>query len=107
MKARNVPYCPTLTREISTFAYESVPAFFSDPFFLREADREVVAQLKEPSRQEAMRKSRSAQAYKAGLVVAKRNLKKAADAGLLIAMGTDSEPRPIALRAISSIWKWR
>jgi imidazolonepropionase-like amidohydrolase len=90
MKARNVPYCPTLTREISTFVYESVPAFFSDPFFLREADRDVVAQLKEPSRQKAMRKSSSAQAYKAGLVVAKRNLKKAADAGLLIAMGTDS-----------------
>ena len=50
----------------------------------------MLAQLKEPSRQEAMRKSSSAQAYKAGLVVAKRNLKKAADAGLLIAMGTDS-----------------
>jgi imidazolonepropionase-like amidohydrolase len=90
MQARDVPYCPTLTREISTFAYQSVPAFFADPFFLREADREVVEQLKQPSRQEAMRKSSSAQAYKAGLVVAKRNLKKATDAGLLIAMGTDS-----------------
>ena len=31
MKARNVPYCPTLTREISTFVYESSPAFFVDP----------------------------------------------------------------------------
>ena len=38
MKARNVPYCPTLTRELSTFVYESKPAFFSDKFFLREAD---------------------------------------------------------------------
>lgn len=90
MKARNVPYCPTLTREISTFAYEEVPSFFSDPFFLRAADAAVVAQLKEPARQEAMRKSRAGQAYKAGLAVAKRNLKKAADAGLLIGMGTDS-----------------
>lgn len=90
MKARTIPYCPTLTREISTFAYESAPAFFSDPFFLREADRDVIAQLREPARQEAMRKSKAAQAYKAGLVIAKRNLKKAADAGLLIAMGTDS-----------------
>ena len=33
MKARDVPYCPTLTRELSTFVYESTPAFFADPFF--------------------------------------------------------------------------
>ena len=55
MKARSVAYCPTLTRELSTFVYESTPAFFADPFFLREADRDVVAQLQEPARQAAMR----------------------------------------------------
>ena len=83
MKARNVPYCPTLTREVSTFVYESAPAFFSDPFFLREADRDVVARLQQPARQEAMRSSKTAQGYKAALAVAKRNLKRAADAGLV------------------------
>jgi len=92
MKKRDIPYCPTLTREISTFIYESKPAFFSDPFFLREADHEVVAQLQEPQRQEAMRKSATAQRYKEALAVAKRNLKKAIDAGLLVAMGTDAGP---------------
>src|SRR6185503_16716874 len=92
MKKRNIGYCPTFTREISTFVYESTPAFFSDPFFLGEADRDVVAQLQEPQRQEAMRKSQSAQRYKAALVMAKRNLKKASDAGLLVAVGTDSGP---------------
>lgn len=92
MKTRNIPYCPTLTREISTFIYESTPAFFSDPFFLREADREVVAQLQEPRRQETMGNSASAKGYKAALPTAKRNLKKAMDAGLLIAMGTDAGP---------------
>jgi imidazolonepropionase-like amidohydrolase len=35
MKARGVAYCPTLTREVSAFVYESTPAFFTDPFFLR------------------------------------------------------------------------
>ena len=92
MKKRNIGYCPTLTREISTFVYESTPAFFSDPFFLSEADRDVVAQLQEPARQEVMRKSQSAQRYKAALTMAKRNLKKAVDAGLLVAMGTDTGP---------------
>jgi imidazolonepropionase-like amidohydrolase len=94
MKQRNVPYCPTLTREISTFAYGSIPEFFSDPFFLKEADKEVVAQLQEPARQEAMRNSRAAQRYKEALPLAKQNLKKASDAGILIAMGTDAGPVP-------------
>jgi imidazolonepropionase-like amidohydrolase len=94
MKARNVPYCPTLMREVSTFVYESTPTFFADAFFLREADRQLVARLQEPERQQAMRTSRSAQAYKAALEVAKRNLKRASDAGVLIAMGTDAGPAP-------------
>jgi imidazolonepropionase-like amidohydrolase len=94
MKGRNVPYCPTLTRELATFVYESTPPFFADPLFLREADPALVAQLQEPARQDAMRRSASAQAYKAALVVAKRNLKRAADAGILIAMGTDSGAFP-------------
>ena len=41
-----------------------------------------------------MQASRTAQGYKAALVVAKRNLKKAADAGLLVVMGTDSGASP-------------
>jgi imidazolonepropionase-like amidohydrolase len=94
MKARNVPYCPTLTRELATFVYESTPSFFSDPFFTREADPALVARLQEPARQQAMRTSQTAQRYKEALVVARRNLKKAADNGVLIAMGTDSGAFP-------------
>ena len=90
IKERNVPYCATLTRELSTFVYSDTPAFFKDPFFLREANAQVVAQLQEPQRQEAMRKSKSAQGYKAALPTAERNLKKLADAGVAIVMGTDS-----------------
>ncbi len=32
MKERHIPYCPTLTRELSTFVYASTPAFFRIPF---------------------------------------------------------------------------
>lgn len=94
MKARDIPYCPTLTRELSTFVYESTPRFFEDPFFTAEADPAMVARLKEPARQKTMAQSRSAQAYKAALAVAQKNLKKASDAGLLIVMGTDSGAFP-------------
>ena len=39
-----------------------------------------------------MRNSKSAQRYKAALEVASRNLKKLSDAGVTIAMGTDTGP---------------
>lgn len=94
MKERGVAYCPTLTREVSAFVYESTPAFFTDPFFLREADRDVMAQFSQPDRQKTMASSATAQRYKAGLEIAKRNLKRAADAGITIAMGTDSGAFP-------------
>lgn len=94
MRARNIPYCPTLTRELSTFVYESTPVFFKDPFFLTEADPAVVASLNDPARQQAMRASKSAQGYKAALPIASRNLKRAADMGVTIAMGTDTGPSP-------------
>jgi imidazolonepropionase-like amidohydrolase len=90
MKSRGAAYIPTLTRELSTFVYETEPVFFTDPFFLREADASVVVQLREPARQRAMRESKSAQAYKAALAVARRNLKRAVDARVTVAMGTDS-----------------
>jgi imidazolonepropionase-like amidohydrolase len=90
IKQRGVPYCPTLTRELSTFVYGDTPAFFKDPFFLREADPQVVARLQEPQRRQAMRESKAANGYKAALPVAERNLKRLADAGVTIVMGTDS-----------------
>jgi imidazolonepropionase-like amidohydrolase len=92
LKQRNVCVCPTLMREVSTFVYESTPSWFSDPLFLKHVDAQTVAQLKEPARQEAMKNSKSAQRYKVALDMASRNLKKLSDAGVTIAMGTDTGP---------------
>jgi imidazolonepropionase-like amidohydrolase len=92
LKERDVCVCPTLTREVSTYVYESTPDFFADPFFRRYADETVLKGLQEPARQASVRASRSAQTYKAQLEVASRNLKKLADAGVRIAFGTDTGP---------------
>jgi len=51
-----------------------------------------VTTLQQPDRQQAMRTSQSAQRYKEALRVAKRNLKALSDAGVPIAMGTDTGP---------------
>jgi imidazolonepropionase-like amidohydrolase len=92
LKRRNVCVCPTLTREVSTFVYESTPPWFSDPLFLKHADPTTVVALKEPARQQAMQNSSSAQRYKVALEEASRNLKLLSDAGVKIAMGTDTGP---------------
>ncbi len=92
LRARNVCYSPTLMREVSTFVYESTPAFFSDSLFLAHANTSWMATLQQPARMEAMRTSASAQQYKKQLPVAMRNLKTLSDAGVRIAMGTDTGP---------------
>jgi imidazolonepropionase-like amidohydrolase len=79
-------------REVSTFVYESRPAFFDDPFFTRDADPAVIAALQTPAYQESIRRSASAQRYKSALEMAKRNLKRLSDAGVRIAFGTDTGP---------------
>jgi imidazolonepropionase-like amidohydrolase len=91
-KQRDVCVVPTLTREVSTFVYESTPAWFTDEFFLRRADTATVQQLKDAKRQADMKKSPSAQKYKVALDVATANLKKMKDAGVRIAFGTDTGP---------------
>jgi imidazolonepropionase-like amidohydrolase len=87
----DVCYCPTLTREISTFVYEERPEFFDDPFFLAEADPDVVATLEDPARQRRYRGA-GPTAYKEALQVALANLKAVSDGGATVAMGTDSGP---------------
>lgn len=84
--------CPTLAREVSTFVYESEPEFFSDPFFTAEADPAVLDELRDPERQRRIRESPSAQAYKEALRVAQANLEALVDAGVTVAMGTDTGP---------------
>lgn len=92
LKKKNVGYIPTLTRDLSVFVYESTPAFFKDPFFQRGMSvyGEQVKLVSEPSYQEKVRGNKAAQAIKPALAQAIRNVKILSDAGVMIAMGTDS-----------------
>ncbi len=92
VKRRNIPYIPTLTRDLATFVYETTPPYFTDPFFTRHLDvysREMKI-LADPALMEKTRNSKEAQAIKAALEMNNRNLKTLSDAGVLIAMGTDT-----------------
>lgn len=90
IKEKGIGYCPTLTRELSTFVYGDTAAFFSDPFFRREYGNEVIEPLSDPERQAGVRESKTANTYKEQLPVAYANLKALSDAGVPIVFGTDS-----------------
>src|SRR5262249_57488896 len=89
---KNIGYIPTLTRDLSVFVYETRPAFFDEPFFRKgfvlygsEVDQLII-----PANQQKVRNDKEAQAIKPALEQANRNLKILSDAGVPIAMGTDS-----------------
>jgi imidazolonepropionase-like amidohydrolase len=89
---RSLCVCPTLMREVSTFVYGSEPAFFADAFFSKEADKDVVAELRGAERRKSVNANPASARYRQALQVASRNLKKLFDGGVPIAMGTDSGP---------------
>lgn len=81
LRRNHACYSPTLMREVSTFTYADRPAFFSDPFFLRA--------YTPPAN---LHNDPNAAWYRDHLAVAKSNLKRVEDAGVLVAMGTDTGP---------------
>ncbi len=92
MTASDTCYIPTLTREVSTYVYESVPDFFEDPYFLKEVEPAILEQLSSPERMSQVAGSRSAQTYKAQLPTAMDNVGTLHREGIRIAMGTDTGP---------------
>ena len=92
MKQKNVPYIPTLTRDLSVFVYETTPDFFTDPFFLRGKTLygPQVQTLTSPQYQARVRGNPTTAQIKKAIVQAERNVKLLNDAGITMAMGTDS-----------------
>ena len=92
LKRRNVGYIPTLTRDVSVFQYESTPEYINDPFFLRGMPLYApqIARVKDPALHEKIKANPGTAESKQQLAQALRNLKLLSDAGVMIAMGTDS-----------------
>lgn len=92
LRERNVCYVPTLTREITTFAYADEPSWLDDPFFRRWADEDEVAAVTDPEFRARMAESPAAARYREGLVQAQENLATLERAGAPLAFGTDAGP---------------
>ena len=91
MEERDVCLTPTLAREVSTYIYAERPDFFDDPFFREHADEEVLDALQDPEVQ-AQFTGEAAEYYREALPLAKDNMVALHEAGIDIAMGTDSGP---------------
>jgi imidazolonepropionase-like amidohydrolase len=91
MLDRDICITPTLTREVSTYIYAERPLFFDDPFFLKEADPDVIAQLQRPEVQQRYT-GRAAEFFETALSLAERNMMELHYSGVRVALGTDSGP---------------
>ena len=96
IKRRNIALVPTLVRDRSVFIYENLPDFFKDPFFLRGMPtyKHEVDVLSDPATQQRYRTNAGIQASKPQLAQGIKNLKPLIDAGITIAMGSDSGSIP-------------
>ena len=89
LKQRNVSLIPTLIRDEFLFAYGDAPPWIDDPFFLKFVPPERLEVLKTRIRDEQAKHPQRA-LFKAGFEMNKINVKKLADGGVRIALGTDS-----------------
>jgi imidazolonepropionase-like amidohydrolase len=93
LKRRNVSVISTLAREEALFVFGEAPAWIDDPFFRKGLSAERLALLKTRKRDEQAQDPAQA-ANKRAFEIDKINLKKLSDAGVRIALGTDSGGDP-------------
>ena len=89
LKRRNVSVISTLAREEGMFVYGEAPAWIDDPFFRKGLSPDRLAILKTKKREEQAKDPGLAR-NKRAFEIDKINLKKLSDAGVRIALGTDS-----------------
>lgn len=89
LKRRNVSVISTLSREEGMFVYGEAPAWIDDPFFRKGLSAERFALLKTKKREEQAKDPELVR-NKRAFAIDKINLKKLSDAGVRIALGTDS-----------------
>jgi imidazolonepropionase-like amidohydrolase len=92
LKRRNVSVVPTLAREQSMFVYGESPSWLDDPFFRKGLRGDQAAGLAAKVAQSA--KLPNLAELKRAYQLDKINLKKLSDAGVRIALGTDSGGDP-------------
>jgi imidazolonepropionase-like amidohydrolase len=95
MKAKNVIYVPTLSLDKFAYAYAGDPEWISDPFFKASLEPGTYEMITSSSYKNSTKNSPAYARNENGFKIAMTNLKKIFDAGIRVALGTDSGAFPI------------
>lgn len=101
MKSKNVIYIPTLSLDKYAFIYAKKPEWINDEFFKKSLEPGVYEMISSEKYQNDIKNSPNYALNMKSLEIAKQNLKKVFDAGILVAMGTDSGAMPLRAQGFS------
>ncbi len=101
MKEHNVAYIPTLSLDEFAFIYARQPEWLNDAFFKASLEPGVYEMITSEKYREDLEKSPDYARNMKGFANALKNLKKIFDAGILVAMGTDSGATPLRAQGFS------
>ena len=94
MKARGVAYIPTLELDDSNYVFAEHPPWMEEPFFTQAVDPALLQRWRSPLYAKEMLANPNTPKNRAAAAIGQRNLKTLFDAGVKIALGTDSGALP-------------
>jgi imidazolonepropionase-like amidohydrolase len=101
MKARKVVYIPTLSLDKFNYAYSENPDWIDDPFFKDALEPGLYEMITSEKYKTEQKNSPALARNKHAFEIAMQNVKKLADGGVLIALGTDSGAFPVRVQGYS------
>ena len=101
MKARGVAYIPTLSLDEYAYIYSRRPEWINDPFFKASLEPGVYEMITSKKYQDNLKNSPSYQRNVHAFETALKNVKSVSDAGILVALGTDSGAQPVRAQGFS------
>jgi imidazolonepropionase-like amidohydrolase len=101
MKKRGVVYIATLSLDEFAFAYQDAPEWLNSPFFQASLEPGVFQMITSPEYKEKLRNNPNTAKEVSALKIALKNVKRVHDAGILLAMGTDSGAQPVRVQGYS------
>ncbi|MFT3705476.1 MAG: amidohydrolase family protein [Agriterribacter sp.] len=94
MKDKHIVYIPTLARDEFEWVYADEPGWLKDDFFKNSLEPGVYEMITSKEYKDKMKNAPAYERARQGLKIAFINLKKIHDAGIIVAMGTDSGATP-------------
>lgn len=101
MKTKGTIYIPTLTRDGYEIFYAKLPPWINDPFFKASLEPGVYEMITQEDYRNRIANSAQFQKNTDAYNTALRNLKKVHDAGIVVALGTDSGAFPVRAEGFS------